>query len=182
TLARQLGEIGRPELFDAVIEESVQVREDLGWPIVMTPFAQYIVTQATLNVIAGERYQQISDEVVDLLRGDFGALPGPVNQNLLDRALSTQRGRQPADDGSADVSIGQLRDTFGHDLSDEDLMLRAVMPAEQVDAMVAARTGSPVTTIKGLLRQLEQRDGITSLSVSKGDSTFSLTRGEAGTR
>ncbi|PWU55445.1 pyruvate/oxaloacetate carboxyltransferase [Micromonospora globispora] len=181
TLARQLGEIGRPELFPAVIEESVQVREDLGWPIVMTPFAQYIVTQATLNVISGERYRQLSDEVIDLLRGDFGPLPGPVDQDLLDRAMATRRGQQPVNDGSEQVTIDDLRGRFGRDLSDEDLLMRAVMPAEQVDAMVAARGRSTVKTLKSLLTTVQERPNVTSFSISAGDTSFSLQRGKGTT-
>lgn len=175
TLARQLRELGRPELFDAVIEESVDVRRDLGWPIVMTPFAQYIVTQATLNVITGERYKQISDEVIDLLRGDFGPLPGEVDQNLLDKAMSTQRGRMPVSDGSEEITVDDLRHRFGQTLSEEELLLRAVMPAEQVDAMVRARSESPVATLKGLLRAAGDRPGV-SVSVDSGDTSFSLQR------
>ena len=175
TLARQLRELGRPELFDAVIEESVAVRRDLGWPIVMTPFAQYIVTQATLNVIAGERYKRISDEVVDLLRGDFGPLPGPVDPALLDRALGTRRGRQPPSDGSDDVDVEQLRRTFGGNISDEELLLRALMPAEQVDAMVQARKGSAVSDLKTILRTLDEHPEL-SVSVSTGAATFSMHR------
>lgn len=175
TLARQLGELRRPELFDQVIEESVRVREDLGWPIVMTPFAQYIVTQATLNVISGERYKQISDEVIDLLRGDFGPLPGPVNQDLLDKALASNRGRQSANDG-ADVTVKDLRAKFGKTISDEELLLRAVMPAEQVDAMVKARQATAAGSIKGLLKTLEDRPSVTSFAVSNGTTKFSLER------
>ncbi|MFF4414337.1 hypothetical protein ACFYY8_17565 [Streptosporangium sp. NPDC001559] len=175
TLARQLRELGRPELFDAVIEESVNVRRDLGWPIVMTPFAQYIVTQATLNVITGERYRQLSDEVVDLLRGDFGPLPGEVDQDLLDRAMSTRRGRLPASDGTEEVTVADLRSRFGANLTEEELLLRAVMPGEQVDAMAAARQDSPVATLKGLLRAAEKRPGL-SVSVSSGTTKFTIER------
>ncbi|MYU22567.1 pyruvate/oxaloacetate carboxyltransferase [Streptomyces sp. SID8352] len=175
TLSRQLRELGRPELFDAVIEESVEVRRDLGWPIVMTPFAQYIVTQATLNVITGERYKQLSDEVIDLLRGDFGPLPGEVDQNLLDRATATRRGRLPASDGKEEVTLADLRHRFGENLTDEELLLRAVMPGEQVDAMVAARRESPAAVLKGLLRTAERRPGL-SMSVSSGTTRFTLER------
>jgi oxaloacetate decarboxylase alpha subunit len=170
-----LGEIRRPELFDQVIEESVQVREDLGWPIVMTPFAQYIVTQATLNVITGERYKQLSDEVIDLLRGDFGPLPGPVNPELMDRAMCTKRGQQQLNDGG-DVTIADLRRRFGATISDEELLLRAVMPAEQVDTMYAAKTSSPGAGIKQLLGMLDERPRLQSVSVSDGTTKFSIER------
>ncbi|WP_040834919.1 acetyl-CoA carboxylase [Nocardia brevicatena] len=179
TTRRQLAEIRRPELFDAVIEEAVQVREDLGWPIVMTPFAQYIVAQATLNVITGKRYEQMSDEVIDLLRGDFGPLPGPVNHDVLDRAMSTARGQQDNSAG-ADITVADLRRRFGHTLSDEELLLRAVMPAEQVDAMVAAETTSPARTVTRLLGAIGDRSTVAHIEMSTKDMHFSLRRTATG--
>jgi len=175
TLARQLGELRRPDLLPAVKEEAVRVREDLGWPIVVTPFAQYIVTQATLNVMAGERYAQVADEIVDLLRGDFGPLPGPVDQDLLDRAMATKRAQQPLPGDDA-VTVEQLRDRFGRHLPDEELLLRAVMPAEQVDAMVAARGTRTQDVVGRVLSMLDQRPGVTSFSVAQGGSRISVER------
>ena len=151
------------------------MRRDLGWPIVVTPFAQYIVTQATLNVITGERYKQVSDEVIDLLRGDFGPLPGEVDANLLDRAMSTTRGQQPPSDGSEEITLADLRRRFGATLSDEELLMRAVMPGEQVDAMVAAKGRGAASTLKGLLKTVEERPG-TSVSISTGDVSFRIER------
>lgn len=177
TLARQLRELGRPELFDAVIEESVAVRRDLGWPIVVTPFAQYIVTQATLNTITGERYKQLSDEVIDLLRGDFGPLPGAVDQNLLDRAMSTARGQLPPSDGSSNETLEQMRRRFGG-VDDEELLLRAVMPAEHVDAMQRARGTSATSTLASLLKSVEDRRGL-SVSFSNREVSFAITRAGA---
>lgn len=174
TLARQLKEMGRGELFDEVIEESVHVREDLGWPIVMTPFAQYVVAQATLNVLAGERYKHVSEEVLDMVRGEFGAPPGPIAPVLLERAE-----RRTADDGADPglrevASIDELRAKLGRHLSDEDLLMRAVMPAEQVDAMVAARDHSTGQGLKELVKALEDRDRPTSFAVSRPDFSLRL--------
>lgn len=179
TLARQLAEMGKADLFDRVIEESVQVREDLGWPIVMTPFAQYIVTQATLNVMSGERYHHISDEVVDMIRGDFGPLPGRVNPQVMDRAMQTKRGRASAANGDDGTTIADLRRKFGARISDEELLLRAVMPGEQVDAMAAAKAAAG-TSIRQVVEALRNREGPTSIAVSDGNSKFAITiRGRA---
>lgn len=174
TLARQLREVGRPELFDAVIEESVQVRSDLGWPIVMTPFAQYIVTQATLNVVTGERYKQVCDEIVDLLDGDFGPLPGPVDPGLLDRVSTLPRRRTSTEQD--DVTVADLRRRHGVTLSDEELLLRAVMPAEQVDAMVQARGHTNAATVRGLLDAADRAPRASTFSVSTNGMSFTLNR------
>jgi oxaloacetate decarboxylase alpha subunit len=174
TLARQLAEQRRPELLPAVIEEAVHVRADLGWPIVVTPFAQYIVTQATLNVMSGERYAQLADEIVDLLRGDFGPLPGPVDAWLLDRAMSTKRAAQRVADN--DVTIADLRARFGHEISDEDLLLRAVMPAQQVDAMVAARSSAAATLLPHVFNLLDGEAAPSSVVVESGGARISVER------
>jgi oxaloacetate decarboxylase (Na+ extruding) subunit alpha len=177
TTRRQLAEMGRADLMPAVIEEAMQVRADLGWPIVVTPFAQYIVTQATLNVMAGERYRQISDEVVDMLLGDWGPMPGTVDGALLDRAHHLPRARNrrsPVEPPSLD----ELRGRFGRGISDEDLLLRALMPAEQMDAMVAARerasSGAPDTALKALAAALSDPQRPLSISVRQGDAVFTL--------
>lgn len=175
TTRRQLAEMGKVELMPAVIEESMRVRADLGWPIVMTPFAQYIVTQAALNVIAGERYRQLSDEVVDMLMGDWGAMPGEVDGKLLDRAHDTPRARNRHQDPPA-PSLDELRSRFGRGLSDEDLLLRALMPAEQVSAMVEQRQrkGASASGLKALVEALRHPQRPLSVSFSDGDSVLSL--------
>jgi oxaloacetate decarboxylase alpha subunit len=179
TTSRQLSEMGRPELLPAVIEESVEVRRDLGWPIVVTPFAQYIVAQAAINVICGERYKQITDEVLDLLLGEFGPMPGPINGDLLDRAMASARARNRTSNVEA-PSLDELRSRFGGRISDEDLLLRAVMPAEQVDAMAAARERGRTSSLRELTRLLQSVDRPLSVSVSQGDAVFSLTGGKSG--
>ena len=57
-----------------ILEEVAQVRRDLGYPIVVSPFAQYVVTQATLNVVQGERYKTIPDEIRKYASGYYGKL------------------------------------------------------------------------------------------------------------
>lgn len=57
--------------------------------------------------MAGERYAQVPDEILDLLRGDVGPLPGPVDQDLLDRAMATKRAQQPLP-GDDDVTLEEL--------------------------------------------------------------------------
>ena len=145
----------------------------LGWPIVVTPFAQYIVAQATLNLITGERYSRLSDEVIDLLMGDFGPMPGIVNQDLIDRALQTPRARSrgaPVEE----PTLAELRQRFGQALSDEDLLLRAVMPADQVDAMIARRDRGESGGLAELMETLASGGQPYSLSISGTGADLSL--------
>jgi len=173
TTRRQLAELGRAEAMPAVIEEAVRVREDLGWPIVVTPFAQYIVAQAMLNVISHERYGQISDEVVDMLLGDWGPMPGAVNGDLLDRVHQLPRARKRSAPQEP-PSLQTLRERFGGNLSDEDLLLRALMPAEQVDALVAARNRPPRTPLQQLVETLNDRQRPLSVQFSAGGASISI--------
>jgi oxaloacetate decarboxylase alpha subunit len=173
TLRRHLDELGRPELLPAVIEEAVHVRRDLGWPIVMTPFAQYIVTQATLNVMSGDRYSRLTDEIVDLLAGAFGPMPGEVDQDLLDRAMAQRTG---ALDDPDELTRADLRRRHGSHISDEELLLRAVMPSGQVDAMLEGPSGERAA-LQRLVEQLEGASGPISMSVSTGGAHLSISTG-----
>lgn len=174
TARRQLAEMGRAALLPRVIEESVRVREDLGWPIVVTPFAQYIVTQATINILTGERYSRISDEVVDLLLGDFGPMPGAVDGELLERAHATTRARHRKAD-AAEPTIADFRQRFGVSIPDEELLLRAVMPAGQVDAMVKASGRGNDRGFLELVRVLNDPQRPLSVQVRTSDINFSIT-------
>lgn len=70
-----------------VLEEVPRVREDLGYPPLVTPFSQMVGTQAFMNVIAGERYKMVSNEVKNYLMGLYGRAPGQVNEELRRRII-----------------------------------------------------------------------------------------------
>jgi pyruvate/oxaloacetate carboxyltransferase len=72
-----------------IIEECVHVRRDLGYPIMITAHSQFVVTQAALNVAAGERYKLVIDEVIRFAQGLYGKDSGYtwMDQNLKDRLL-----------------------------------------------------------------------------------------------
>ena len=73
-LRSQLKDMGMEDRIDAVLEEAGRVREDLGYPILVSPFAQFVITQTVINVVQGERYATIPDEI-GLLRSTGGADP-----------------------------------------------------------------------------------------------------------
>ncbi len=77
TMRRQLDEMRRPELFEAALEECGRVRAEFGWPIMVTPFSQFVGTQAVMNVMDGERYRTIPDDVIVYFLGHFGTPPAP---------------------------------------------------------------------------------------------------------
>ena len=184
TTQRMLEEIRRPELFDAVLDEVVRVRAEMGYPILVTPVSQLIAYQATRNVIDSERWQNVSDETVRYFLGHYGEFAAPPDPDVADRVLSL-----PKVDALRDahpVSLDGARARFGDRISEEELLLRLTMPAEQVDAMRAAPPiadkplGAPVgarAPLVRLLREVERRRSISYLRVRKGDDLVVWRRG-----
>ncbi len=98
-LAAQLAEQNALDKFKAVLEEVPQVRKDFGYPPLVTPSSQIVGTQATLNVITGERYKVVTTETRNYFRGLYGRPPGAVDETIRKKALGNEpviKGR-PAD-------------------------------------------------------------------------------------
>lgn len=109
-----------------IMEEAARVRRDLGYPIVVSPFAQYIITQSVLNVVQGERYKTIPDEVRKYACGYYGKLAAPPSAEFLERANIRPGERvseRPA--GHLDPWVPRLRARLGAQASDEDVLLAA---------------------------------------------------------
>jgi len=87
----QLKEQGLEDKLDEVLEEVVRVREDLGYPPLVTPTSQIVGTQALLNVIHGERYKVITKEVKDYVKGLYGRPPGPIKEELIKKILGDEK-------------------------------------------------------------------------------------------
>ncbi|HTZ99198.1 MAG TPA: hypothetical protein VMB02_02635 [Candidatus Aquilonibacter sp.] len=171
TMRRHLAETRVSHLEGAVIEELGRVRQELGWPIVMTPFAQMLITQAVLNVTSKERYSIIPDEVIRYALGKFGRPNVPIAPEVMDRIEALPRTRELLEQPGM-PPLPELRRRIGEKLSDEEFLLRATMPAGQVDAMKAAgpaeRSYDPeMAPVMNLIRQLTARRDITYLSVEK---------------
>jgi oxaloacetate decarboxylase alpha subunit len=143
TTIRQLEELKLEDRLPAVIEETVRVRAELGYPIMVTPFPQIVCTQALFNVIGAERYANVPDQVIRYVIGRFGHPTAPVEANVKDRILDRPRARELMAEPPA-PGLDELRRRIGTRYSDEEFLLRAVMPAGEVDAMLAA--GPAVTT------------------------------------
>lgn len=81
-LVSQLNQQGKEDQLDAVLKEVPRVREDLGYPPLVTPTSQIVGTQAVLNVICGERYKMISNETKGIVRGEYGKTPAPISDEI----------------------------------------------------------------------------------------------------
>ena len=180
TMRRQLAESRVAHLEGAVIEELGRVRQELGWPIVMTPFAQIVMTQAVMNVTQPERYQVVPDECIRYAIGRFGKPNVPIDPDVMRRIEALPRTRElRAEPHMAPVE--ELRRRLGAHLSDEELLLRATMPGAQVDAMrkagPAERHYDPtLKPVMRLLRDLTARRDLGRIAVQKGGLKLELRR------
>ncbi len=95
----QLAKQNMLDKLDEALLEVTRVREDLGWPPLVTPTSQIVGTQAVMNVITGERYKMVPNEVKDYFRGLYGRAPAKVNAELALKILGDEKptDRRPAD-------------------------------------------------------------------------------------
>jgi oxaloacetate decarboxylase alpha subunit len=91
------GAIGR---YEEVLREVPAVRADLGYPPLVTPLSQMVGTQAVMNVLTGERYKLVPEEIKDYLRGHYGASPGPIDEDFRKSIIGADKviDYRPADD------------------------------------------------------------------------------------
>lgn len=178
TTRRQLAELKLEHKFPELMREVVRVRAELGYPIMVTPFPQIVCTQALYNIIGGERYGNVSDQVIRYVLGKFGRPTVPVDANVKDRILARPRAKELAAEPPP-LSPQELRKHFKMGISDDEFLLRAAMPAEEVDAMLAAgparqHYNPDVQPILKLLRGLQNRPAASDVVIEKPDFRLEL--------
>jgi len=178
TMKRQLAELNMAHRWPAVVEEVPRVRAELGYPIMVTPFPQIVCTQALFNVIGSARYGNVPDQVIRYVVGKFGRPTAPIDENVKDHILSLPRAREIMAEPPP-LPLKERRKQFDPSLSDEEFLLRAVMPADQVDAMLAAgpakrRYNPDSRPLLGLLRELTQRPAVSTVVIEKPDFKLEL--------
>ncbi len=128
-LVSQLREAGKSDQFDDVLKEIPRVREEFGFPPLVTPTSQIVGTQALLNVIAGERYKMIPKESRELVKGHYGKTPAPISQEITKLILGDEKpitGR-PAD--LLEPELDKIRAEMSEYLEqDEDVLSYALFP------------------------------------------------------
>ncbi len=178
TMRRQLAELGLASRFDEVLEEVSRVRAELGYPIMVTPFPQMVCSQALYNVIGDERYANSSDQLIRYVLGTFGRPAAPVDPEVAERILSRPRAAELRAEPPP-ASPAELRKRFPAGISDEELLLRATMPADQVDAMLAAAPGPrhynpDLKGVLDLLRGLRETAAVAHLVIDKPGFSLEL--------
>lgn len=138
TLRWQLSQLKSEHRFDDVLREVAQVRKDLGYPIMVTPASQYIVAQATMNVLGGERYKSINDEVIQKVVSKYAVKTlGEIDPALKEKIMNLPQTQEVVNWKPVNPSLEELRSEFGEDLSDDEFLYRTAVPLEYINAMRA---------------------------------------------
>ncbi len=182
-LAFQLEQAGLPDRLDEVLRECSRVRNELGWPIMITPFAQLVGTQAVLNVVQGERYAVVPDEVKKYVLGYYGELPAPVDPDVLDRIVARGSKRIAPEPAPPEPAVDRLRAQYPGE-SDDDRLLHFMFAGSQVDQMRAA---GPTRTewrpgaahLVELVAELARRPHLAHVRIEKGPFVLELAGNDA---
>lgn len=159
-LVSQLREQNALDKFSEVIEEIPRVRADLGYPPLVTPTSQIVGIQAVLNVLAGERYKQVTQEVKNYLMGQYGRPPGEINEEIRHQVIGDESpiGVRPAD--LLEPELEKMREE-GHKLGiireEEDVVTYALYPQVALKFLrgelkeeVIATPGAPGATLSSM--------------------------------
>lgn len=137
TLKAQLEQYGMADRMPEVLDETARVRRELGYPMMVTPFSQLVGIQAVLNIATGDRYSVVPDEVVQYAAGFYGQAPAPIEPDTLDRIHAAPRAPEIFANPPEQPTLAELQSSFGTTDPDE-LILRALVPAHDLEAMRAA--------------------------------------------
>ena len=89
-LVSQLKQAGKEDKLEDVLQEVPRVREDAGFPPLVTPSSQIVGTQAVFNIIGGERYKMVTKEFKGLVRGEYGATPVPIKPEFIQKIIGDE--------------------------------------------------------------------------------------------
>lgn len=139
----QLNEMGMGDRFFDVMDEMPRVREDLGYPPLVTPTSQIVGTMAMMNVMMGDRYKMVPNEVKDLVRGKYGALPGKISDEIRHTIIGDEEHItcRPADLIEPELE-GYRQDLASkgyNGITDEDVLTYAMFPEVAINFFDANR-------------------------------------------
>ena len=154
-LVAQLKAQNAMDKFEEVLLETPKVRADLGYPPLVTPMSQMVGVQATNNVLAGERYKNVSKEVKSYCLGEYGTTPAPINPEVLEKVLGDEK---PIEGRYADT-LEPIFDKTKEELqgtakSDEDVLSYIAFPAV-TEKFFAARKAQEEKVVKYTIAPIE---------------------------
>ncbi|AGK60732.1 pyruvate carboxylase subunit B [Archaeoglobus sulfaticallidus PM70-1] len=130
-MINQLKEQNALDKLPEVLKEVPKVREDLGYPPLVTPTSQIVGVQAVVNVLVGERYKVVTKETKDLVRGMYGRTPAPIKEDIIKKILGDEK---PIDCRPADLLEPEFEkrkkelEEMGIPATDENVLLYALFP------------------------------------------------------
>jgi oxaloacetate decarboxylase alpha subunit len=114
---------------DQVLAETPRVRKDLGYPPLVTPMSQMVGVQAASNVLAGERYKNISKEVKSYLKGEYGQAPGEVDADLIKKVLGNEKPITTRFADTLEPAFDKIKSELGNIArNDEDVLSYIAFP------------------------------------------------------
>ena len=142
-LLSQLKQAKAEDKYYDVLAEVPRVRKDFGYPPLVTPTSQIVGSQAVLNVLAGERYKMITKESKGLLRGEYGALPAPVNEEVRKKAIGNDEviTCRPAD--LLEPEMEKYKKELGDTIKQEEDVLSYALFPQVAPKFFAARDKAP---------------------------------------
>ena len=128
-LIGQLKQANAMDKYYTVLEEVPRVRKDFGYPPLVTPTSQIVGTQAVMNVLGGERYKMVTKESKGLLKGEYGRLPAPVNEEVRKKCIGDEKviTHRPADDIAPELE-GYRKEIRQYSQQEEDVLSYALFP------------------------------------------------------
>ena len=180
-LRHQLRLIGKETRLAETLEEAARVRADFGYPIMVTPLSQFVVSQAAINVIVGERYKEVTDQVIQYALGIWGKeAPEIMAPDVKDKILSRARAKDWQGWHAPDLSLHEVRQKYGANFSDEELLLRIYAGPDAVDALSVA--GAPKPQLDGkqsllqLIDQLSKRRDCNHIHLRRSGMSLTLAK------
>jgi len=145
-LTRQLREVGMEHRLGEILPEVIRVRKEFGYPVMATPYSQIVGAQAVENVISGERYKNVTDEAIKYALGYYGKPVVPLDPNVMDRIMSLPRTKEFLNWKPEGYlrSVEELRNEIGPELSDDDLLLKILIPGKPIQrSQSGEKAGTP---------------------------------------
>ena len=185
-LRYQLRTMGMENRLQETLEECGRVRAEFGYPIMVTPLAQFVGSQAAINVIIGERYKEVTDQAIQYALGQWGKeAPQVMDANIKDKILSRPRANDWRNWAPPELSLAQVRKKFAANVSDEELVLRVIAGDAAVDAMLAA--GAPkeylsvTQPLVRLIGELSKRKDCRQVFIEKNGFSLRLEKARGNT-
>ena len=176
----QLTAAGLGDRLPAVLDEISRVRADLGFPIMVTPYSQFVGAQAVMNVIAGARYKEVSDEIIQYALGFWGEEErDSIDPDVRDKILSRARAKTLAKWRPPEPTLKDVRQQYGGPgVSDDDILLRFFTDADQLEQMRRVQrvrqNGEGTRGIQALIDKLANSKSVNYIHIQQGAKTLTL--------